>query len=32
MKLKPWLIALAVATAAVVVLLVATRGTIRQAA
>ena len=32
MKLKPWLIALTVATAAVVVLLVATRGTIRQAA
>jgi len=32
MKLKPWLIALAVAVAAVVVLLVATRGTIRQAA
>ena len=32
MKLKPWLTALAVAVAAVVVLLVATRGTIRQAA
>ncbi len=32
MKSRPWLIALAVATAAVVVLLVATRGTVRQAA
>ena len=32
MKLKPWLIALAVAVAAIVVLLAATRGTIRQAA
>src|SRR5512137_1032165 len=32
MKLKPWLIALGVAMAAVVVLLASTRGTIRQAA